>query len=361
MPGPILRRTATRATFGYAALFVSLLASCGAETANEPPPKSPQQVGKSQQLGAPKDTRYQAEIEAEHGRIRVVVREVSRCDVIPIETVIENGETRWVAGQPTSSQPCNQRVTRNGTVSLEVAGNTYRLGEPNSNGELETQLSDRMAQALYAPGEQPPIARVTIRDKLGVSHELGTIELTQLRRTDQRLDELLSEFRRLLDRPQQQLSGSELARGYELYEQLAAFDSSDPRIAGLMALFMDRLYQRKASEATETFKNNLEALNAAKDILKNNTALVLPGYVLGALNSGSLDARSVAWARSVVALSLRKNRDLCTVGNATGFRWATLQLSPPPPESRLAFQLLRFAYDNPYETELTALCQRLTM
>ncbi len=344
-----------------ALLCCTSFVGCGGDA---PPPEEPtaptQQGPTTHKLGAPKDTRYMADIEAQRGRIRVIVRKESRCDLIPIQTVVENGETHWVAGNPTQSQPCDEGFARNVIISLEVAGNTYRLGQPNAFGELQTQLSDRILRDLYGQDKTAvPVAQVMLRDRKGQSHLIGSVALTQLAEAEQRLDQLLSEFKALLDRPQSKLSGTDLARAYELYEQLSAFDSSDPRIGALQALFIDRLYQRKADEAAERFKNNLEALNAAKDVLKNNsTVLVLPGFVTSALNAGALDARTVAWARAEVALSVRRQRGLC--GDArSAFTWSLVNLSPP--KSQLAFHILRSAYDDPYQDQIRALCQRVVM
>lgn len=335
------------------------LGACG----DKPPAAAPEApVGPmSEQLGAPRDTHYSADIEVNRGRVRVIVREQSVCDVIPMQSVVENGKKRFIAGEPTHTRPCNERLARNVMLSLDVDGNTVRLGEPNAMGEVEAQLSSRLLSNLY--GDNPnraPMAKLILRDRQGHSEELGSVDLTQLTATDRRLDELLAEFRRVLDRPQAELSGAELARAYELYEQLARFDSDDPRIAGLQALFMDRLYQRKAQEANERFKNNLAALNAAKDILSaNRTTLVLPGYVSSAIEGGTLDSRSVDWARGQVAIAIRRNPTLCGPTPESGFTWARLKLSPPPPESRLAFEVLRFAYDDPYEREIALLCRRV--
>jgi hypothetical protein len=315
----------------------------------------------SEQLGAPYDTHYEADIEATRGRVRVVVREQSVCDVIPVQSVIVDGKKRFVAGNPVKTQPCNERVARNVMLSLEVDGNTFRLGEPDDRGELDTQLSNRMLQDLYGVRSQSaPVAKLTLRDRQGKSQVLGDIELVQLRESDRRLDELLAEFRRVLDRPQTELTGSELARAYELYEQLARFDSNDPRVSALSALFMERLYQRKALEANQRFKNNLSALGAAKDILSTiRTTIVLPGYVSQAIDGGVMDDRSADWARGQVAIALRRNPTLCGPSPETGFTWSRLQLSPPPAESRLAFEMLRFAYDDPYEKEIAGLCRRV--
>lgn len=342
-------------------LSVALVAAC-AETppARSPDDGAPQTGPTSEQLGAPYDTRYSADIEAQHGRVRVIVREESMCDVIPVTSVIEDGKKRFIAGTPTKSQPCNERVARNVTVSLEVDGNTYRLGEPDAHGELVSNLSDRMLNDLYGGSRKNQVARVMLRDRQGKSQELGSIALTQLEATERRLDELLAEFRAVLDRPQERLTGAELARAYELYEQLARFDTSDPRVSGLMAVFMDRLYQRKALEANERFRNNLSALNVAKDILiANRGTIVVPAYVSTALDGGVMDPRTADWARGQVAIAIRRNPTLCGPSPKSDFTWSRLQLSPPPAESRLAFEVLRFAYDDPYEKEITELCRRV--
>jgi hypothetical protein len=343
-----------------ALLCLAAVTACG----DKPPaqqPSAPEVGPASEQLGAPRDTHYAADIEANRGRVRVIVREESLCDVIPMQSVVVDGKKKFIAGDPTKSQPCNERLARNVVLSLEVEGNTFRLGEPNSRGEVEAQLSNRILTDLYGGDtSRAPVAKLMLRDRTGKSEELGTVELTQLAESDRRLDELLAEFRRVLDRPQERLSGAELARAYELYEQLARFDSSDPRVGALQALFMERLYQRKAIEANQRFKNNLEALNSAKNILSTNrTTIVLPGYVSSAINGGVMDDRSADWARGQVAIAIRRNPTLCGPNADEGFTWSRLQLSPPPPESRLAFEMLRFAYDDPYEKEIASLCRRV--
>jgi hypothetical protein len=349
---------------GILGLYVASLAAgfgCGDKPPARAPEPTPGEGVSSEQLGAPYDTHYEADIEATRGRVRVIVREQSVCDVIPVQSVVVDGKKKFIAGNPVKTQPCNERVARNVMLSLEVEGNTFRLGEPDDRGELDAQLSNRMLQDLYGdPGRGASVAKLTLRDRQGKSQILGDIELVQLRESDRRLDELLAEFRRVLDRPQTELAGSELARAYELYEQLARFDSDDPRIGALSALFMERLYQRKAEEANQRFKNNLAALGAAKDILSSiRTTIVLPGYVSQAIEGGVMDDRSADWARGQVAIALRRNPTLCGPNPESGFTWSRLQLSPPPPESRLAFELLRFAYDDPFEKEIAQLCRRM--
>jgi hypothetical protein len=361
--GPLLASLAGLRLLWAGLLGGGLLGGFGC--AETPPPRAPEVTAaegiSSEQLGAPYDTHYEADIEATRGRVRVIVREQSVCDVIPVQSVVVDGKKRFVAGTPVKTQPCNERVARNVQLSLDVEGNTFRLGEPDDRGELDAQLSNRMLQDLYGGrGPSPSVAKLTLRDRQGKSQVLGDIELAQLRENDRRLDELLAEFRRVLDRPQTELAGSELARAYELYEQLARFDSNDPRVSALSALFLERLYQRKALEANQRFASNLSALGAAKDILSGiRTTIVLPGYVSQAVDGGVMDDRSADWARGQVAIALRRNPTLCGPSAKSGFTWSRLSLSPPPPESRLAFELLRFAYDDPYEKEIDDLCRRV--
>jgi len=101
--------------FGMQLAAFSLLGMLGCGGKERPPeaPSAPVEGATSEQIGAPRDTHYAADIEANRGRVRVVVREESTCDVIPVQSVIENGKKKFIAGDPTSSQPCNQRVARN--------------------------------------------------------------------------------------------------------------------------------------------------------------------------------------------------------------------------------------------------------
>ena len=89
------------------------------------------------------------------------------------------------------------------------------------------------------------------------------------------------------------------------------------------------------------------------------TTLIVPGYVSQAIDGGVMDDRSADWARGQVAIAIRRNPTLCGPNPEAGFTWSRLSLSPPPPESRLAFEMLRFAYDDPYEKEIAVLCRRV--
>ena len=155
--------------FAASSFYLCLsLVACGG---SEPPPAQAPPTGggaTSEQLGAPRDTHYAADIEATRGRMRVILREESVCDVIPVQSVVEDGKKKFIAGNPTSTQPCQQRVARNVILSLEVGGNTYRLGEPNAQGEVVAQMSDRILSSLYGDNPQTAsVAKLMLRDNKG--------------------------------------------------------------------------------------------------------------------------------------------------------------------------------------------------
>ena len=128
----------------------------------------------------------------------------------------------------------------------------------------------------------------------------------------------------------------------------------------LQALFMDRLYNRKAVEANERFKNNLEALNVAKDILiANRQTIIVPGYVTTAIDGGMLDNRSVDWARGQVAIAIRRYPALCGPSPERASPGRGSSSARRRPNRGWPSRCLRFAYDNPFEKEIAALCLRL--
>lgn len=59
------------------------------------------------------------------------------------------------------------------------------------------------------------------------------------------------------------------------------------------------------------------------------------------------DTRSAPVARSMRRDRQGKSQELGSIAQ------------PTPPESRVAFEVLRFAYDDPIEKEITGLCERL--
>ena len=353
-------RLTTKRLLGQGSLLLGLCLFAVACGGGEEPAKSPTKEAVSYQMGAPRNTHYTAQIEAERGKLRIIIKESSVCDIIPIKTIEEDGKKHRVAGEPTSAKECSERFARNVVVSLGVSGNTFRLGEPDESGTIETELTSKLMRQLYGDDvKETPNASVMVRDQQGNSTQVGTVALVQLAQVEQRLETLLAEFRTVLDRNQAQLSGAELAKAYELYEQLAAFQSDDPRIGALQAVFLERLYQRKATEANERFKNNIQALNGAKEILSaNKTTLVVPGYVSAALQSGQMDRQTVQWAQGQVALSIRNIPSLCGDSNPKDFSWSRANIGTPK-ATQIAFEVLRFAYDNPYEQEITKLCRRV--
>ena len=105
--------------------------------------------------------------------------------------------------------------------------------------------------------------------------------------------------------------------------------------------------------------SDLAPIEALAKALEARGLAVLPAYVTSAIDGGVMDPRTADWARGQVAIAIRRNPTLCGPSPKSDFTWSRLNLSPPPAESRLAFEVLRFAYDDPYEKEITQLCRRV--
>jgi hypothetical protein len=78
-------------------------------------------------------------------------------------------------------------------------------------------------------------------------------------------------------------------------------------------------------------------------------------YVQIAAQGGTLDPAALRWARGQVALTLRSRQTACQ----GGFSWAVLNSGDWSSDDRFAFAYLRYAYDDPFQNEISALCQRM--
>jgi hypothetical protein len=167
---------------------------------------------------------------------------------------------------------------------------------------------------------------------------------------------LLDNFRAILAKEEASLTKEDIARSYELYEQLGQLDTGgDARIAGLRTRFLELLYQRKQHEATENLRRNIGALNEAKNLLPALAAGMVPPFVTSAVQGGLTSPEALWWARGEVALALRRYPALCS---PTPFAWNRLTGGDYAPTTRLAFSYLRFAYDDPFQGEVRTLCSR---
>jgi hypothetical protein len=319
-------------------------------------------VGVSHELGAPRNTSYSAELETEKDVLRLIVFEQSECERIRVRIVSRPEETLR-DGEVVPRQPvgpvqiaegsegvvqCDQRYARDVRVALLVGSSTHGLGRTNPKGELAINLSAELRQSLY--GETAPESATLMVE----GREVTQVPLAELKKHEERVDELLSEFEALLGKPNEELSGEEISRSYELYEQLRQLDRGDARISALHARFLELLYGRKEKEASESLKRNLSALREAKDIIATGAAGV-PMFVQVAAQGGALDPAALRWARGQIAMSLRSRASACR----SGFSWSALDSGDWSQDARFAFAYLRYAYDDPFQDQITALCQRL--
>jgi hypothetical protein len=319
-------------------------------------------VGMSHELGAPKNTSYSAELETEKDVLRLIVFEQSECERIRVRIVSRTEETLR-DGEVVQRQPvgpvqiaegsegvvqCDQRYARDVRVTLQVGSATHRLGRTSPRGELAINLSNELRQSLY--GETAPESATLLVE----GREVTQVPLAELKKHEERVDQLLTEFEALLGKPADTLTPAEIARSYELYEQLRQLDRGDARISGLHARFLELLYGRKEKEASESLKRNLAALREVKDIIATGAAGV-PMFVQIAAQGGALDPAALRWARGQVAMSLRGRPPACQ----GPFSWSALDSGDWSTDTRFAFLYLRYAYDDPFQDEVTALCQRL--
>ncbi len=322
------------------------------------------EVGVVDALGAPHDTSYTATAEMEREQIRIAVFERSLCDKLKMKVVHHvdqsvQGDKVISSEPPTTIQraagtdgvvSCDERWARNVWVALRVGDQTFRLGAPSARGEVIANLSAELRQSLYAENA-PPEAVVVVN---GV--DAGKVSLSGYASHETRINALLEELRGILSKDVDKLTPAEIAHSYELYEQLDQLDSgNDARIAGLRKRFIELVYQRKQREATENMKRNISALNDAKGILPALAAGIVPPYVVTAVQSGATTTDALLWARGEVALALRQYPALCAGGP---FGWGRLGGGDYAPKARLAFSYLRYAYDDPFQTEVQALCTR---
>jgi hypothetical protein len=341
------------------ALVLVVASACGSGMMSQRFHDEP--VGISHELGAPKNTAYSAELESERDVLRLIVFEQSECERIRVRIVSRTEET-LEDGEVISRQPvgpvqiaegsdgvvrCEQRYARDVRVALVVGTATHRLGRTSPKGELNINLSAELASSLYGDAA-PESAMLLVEGK-----EVTQVPLVELKKHEERVDELVTEFEALLAKQPDQLSPAEIARSYELYEQLRRLDRGDARIAALHARFLELLYGRKQKEASENLKRNLTALREVKDIIAAG-ATGVPMFVQIAAQDGMLDAAALRWARGQVALSLRTRGSVCQ----RGFSWAALDSGDWPADARFAFAYLRYAYDDPFQDQIAGLCQR---
>ncbi len=323
------------------------------------------EVGYTDAYGAPRGTQYAATAEAEHELIRITVFERSECDKLRMKVVhrvdqavrgdkVVSEEPATTVQLPAGAEgvvPCNERWARGVWVALRIGEQTFRIGMPNERGEVQANLAGELKQSLYAEAA-PSSATVVVN---GV--DAGTVSLAAYTSHEARVTRLLDELRAILSKDDAAITKEDIAHSYELYGQLGQLDTGgDARIEGLRVRFLEVVYQRKQKEATEHLKRNIAALNEAKNLLPAITAGAIPPYVAAAIQGGLANPDALLWARGEAALALHRYPALC---GPAPFTWSRVGVTDYAASTRIAFSYLRFAYDDPFQTELRGLCGRM--
>lgn len=349
---------------GCSAVALSLVACGGASTARIV--DTPR--GSALTYGAPRDTAYEVEVEPARNDMVVHVYERSKCSVIPVRFVQRERQTlkgdevvaredlgkQQIAQEPSGEIACGQIYARNLEVALVVGSGVHPLGTTDTRGTVRANLSEVLKTAGY--GEAPPDdAIVRIRpQKARPALDGRKISLRELGRHEARVTAMLGELEAILAKGETGASGAEIARSYQLYEQLNDVAPSDPRVRGVSMRFWELLYGRKQEESREKMGKNLKALDQARELLKGAGDAAIPFYVQAAVNSGVLDARSLEWASLRLIRALRSDAVICR----QGFDFGRLPAYALPPDAMLAGHYLRYGYGDAYARDITTACMR---
>lgn len=319
-------------------------------------------AGYSQTLGPAKNTAYMAKVAMEHNIAHITVYERSECDVVKLkvidrveETLDEDqvvvqreakGSLKIPEGGPAGTQPCEERFARV-PLMLSYAGNTYPLGDTSPTGALDVDLASVVkpgTRGVDFTSNNPGVLLVAGRP-------VGEVPLTGLAQQQQRLDAILAELGPILGKPATKLSDAEVTRAYTLYEQMRELAPEDARVIGMQRRFVEVIGGFKDLAKTESLKRNLAALNDAKDLIKTLGANV-PQYVQVSIADNRPSPDALAWAQAAALLQVRSNPGLCAGA------WDWTRVDNTTGETRLAFQYLRYAFDDGYSRWLGSVCKR---
>jgi hypothetical protein len=318
-------------------------------------------AGYSQTLGPAKNTAYMAKVAMEHNIAHITVYERSECEVIKLKVVERVEETldgdevvqreakgslKIPEGGPAGTQPCDERFARV-PLMLSYAGNTYPLGDTSPTGALDVDLASVVkpgTRGVDFSSNSPGVLLVAGRP-------VGEVPLTGLAQQQQRLDQILAELGPILGKPATKLSDAEVTRAYTLFEQMRELGQDDARVLGMQRRFVEVIGGFKDLAKTESLKRNLAALNDAKDLIKTLGANV-PQYVQVSIADNRPTPDALAWAQAAALMQVRSNPGLCAGA------WDWTRVDSTTGETRLAFQYLRYAFDDGYTRWLGSVCKR---
>lgn len=352
--------------FGSCVALGIWLLGCGGGALTTKVVDTPQ--GKTNAYGAPRSPMYSFEAEPELDQLRLHVYRASRCDVIPTEIVARRTETYrggtlvstvdqgpvQVAKPASAEVPCDQGYARDVEVTLVVGNAIHPLGVTDAYGYVGLNLSAELREKLLGTAT-PQSAMVRVRGPKGQpAQEVGMLSLASLRDYEAGTQRLLDELNALLAKGAE-LSSADIQKTYELYERLRAIAWYDPRFKAASARFWELFFARKQIEATQNLTRNLQALDAAKDLLKTAGIGAIPLFMQIAVNNRSYDPRALDWASGELLSAIRARPQLCS-----SFDWTQMQGYGFLPQTQLAVQYLRFAMGDGFYNPIQGRCSFIT-
>ncbi len=316
--------------------------------------------------GKPEGVRYLAEVDPSFEQVRVVVYRQAECAQIPVKLVERTEEKlrgnevveRRILGkaqhaqEPTAQVICDQGYANQVDVMLEADGARLFLGRTDAQGTVQANL----AQLLRAGsmGSTPTEVRILVRpNQAQASRQVGSFSLTELRRSQVRIEELISDQEELFQSGQ--LSQEESARAYVNHEALFQLAPGDPRVVALHRRFWELVARRKQLESVDQLRRNLDALKGAQSLLAKIGDTALPIYLQAAVQSGQLDQRSLQWSTLRLLRALRGLPPLCRAG----YSFSRLSSYDLPFDVQVAAHYLEFAYSGQREALWSRACRHL--
>ncbi|HKP61105.1 MAG TPA: hypothetical protein VJV78_30450 [Polyangiales bacterium] len=318
-------------------------------------------TGYTQTSGPATNTAYMAKVAMEHNIAHITVYERSECAVIRMKVVDrveemlnEDGEvvqreskgTIKIAEGQTGTKPCEERFARV-PLMLSYNGNTYPLGDTSPTGDLSVDLASVLkpgTRGVDLSSDRPGVLLVAGRP-------VGEVPLGGVAQQQKQLDAVLAELNPILGKPANKLTDAEVTRAYTLYEQMRELGPDDARVVAAQRRFVEVIGGFKDLAKTESLKRNLAALGEAKDLLKA-LASVVPSYVATSINDNSPSADALAWAQAAAMMQFRNNPALCKGA------WDWGRVADAQGQAALAFQYLRYAYDDSYGKWMGSACRR---
>ena len=345
-------------------IIVAAALGCGATPIQESVVEVPRAPGT--ELGAATKLTYSADVEPQRDRLRLTVYEESVCEKFEVQNADRYREQRrdgeliskeWIGPSQKVTKSlgevsCGKTFARDVRVALRVGEEVVTLGSTDREGRIAVNLTQYLASDALGVVDAKGTLIVSA-SHTPESVEVQDISLDFLRANDDKVQALLTELGTILDKDQP--SKADIRRSYEVYEQLRKVAWYDARFKGLAARFWELFFERKQQDAADAMSRNLKALEESKELLKTANLASIPVFAQLAINSASVNPRTVEWARSQVFSGLLATPKVC----ATGFSWGAMGSFGLSPELLIALNYLRFAFGDGFAPQITAICARL--